>query len=172
MTEPIEDSVVETQRERWPERRVKRSPRLDGLALALLLSTLVGCSHRAPSDLATGVVERPAMLAENQPRPVYPVELLSERLTGDVRVRVTVLPTGRADSSTLEILTSAHARFTQAVEAVLPKLRFLPAEVGGTLPTDCHPNPPYPPTCNRAGKPGRKVAQQLELTFAFAPPSS
>jgi TonB family protein len=149
---------------------VSRSPRWDVLTLAFSFAAVAGCAHRAPSELSNGVVERPAILAENQPRPAYPVALLPDRLQGEVQVRVTVLPSGHADSSTLVVLASPHALFTQAVEAILPKLKFWPAEVGGTLGTNCHPNPPYPPTCDR-GKPGRKVAQQVELTFAFTPPS-
>ena len=40
--------------------------------------------------------------------------------------------TGRADMSTLRILQSDHQLFSDAVRQVLPKLRFIPAEVGGT----------------------------------------
>jgi TonB family protein len=38
---------------------------------------------------------------------------------------------GRVDSRTLRIISSTDEQFTQAVRAVLPKLRFLPAESGG-----------------------------------------
>ena len=120
------------------------SPSLrQSVLIAFFAAAIAACTHRAPSDLSNGVVERPAILAENQPQPIYPVALLSERAQGKVQVRVTVLPSGRADSSSLVVLASPHELFTLAVEAVLPKLRFWPAEIGGTMPTDCHPNPPY-----------------------------
>jgi TonB family protein len=147
------------------------SPRRHVLTFACCVAALAACAHPAPSDLSGGVVQRPAVLAENQPRPTYPAALIPERVQGTVQVRVNVLPSGRADSSTLVVIASPHALLTQAVEAVLPKLTFWSAQVGGTLPTDCHPNPPYLPTCNRAGKPGHKVAQQVELSFVFVPPS-
>jgi TonB family protein len=139
--------------------------------LVLSITALGECGHPVSSEVPGPVLERPAILAENQPRPAYPEALLHERLPGEVQIRFTVLPSGRADSSTLVVLKSSHALFTQSVEALLPHLKFWPAEVGGTLGKNCHPNPPYPPTCD-AGKPGRKVSQSLELTFAFVPPTS
>jgi TonB family protein len=145
------------------------SPVSSLLTLAFSVAALAGCVHPATNDLSQGVLERPAILAENQPRPAYPAALLHDRVQGEVHIRVTVLPSGRADSSTVVVLASSHALFTQAVEALLPQLKFWPAEVGGTLGKNCQPNPPYPPSCDR-GKPGRKVAQQLEMTFAFVPP--
>ncbi len=103
---------------------------------------------------------------------MYPAALLADSLKGEVRIRVTVLPSGRADPKTLVVVSSTHPLFTRAVEDALPRLEFLPAEVGGTMPPDCHPNPPYPPTCEGPHEPGRKVAQQVELTFDFVPPPS
>jgi TonB family protein len=141
------------------------------LALVFSIVALSGCTHRTPPEIAEPILERPAILAENQPRPTYPQALLSQRLEGQVQIRITVLPSGRADSSTLVVLASSHDLFTQAVEAVLPRLKFWPAEVGGAAGKNCHPNPPYPPSCD-SGKPGRKVAQQLVMTFRFAPPAS
>jgi TonB family protein len=150
---------------------VNHSPVFGVCTAAFALAALTGCAHPAKNELSHGTLERPAILAENQPKPVYPAELLAERVSGRVQIRVTVLPNGRADSSTLVILASSHELFTNAVEALLPKLKFWPAEVGGTEGKSCHPNPPYPPSCD-PGKPGHKVAQQLDLTFAFVPPTT
>ena len=51
---------------------------------------------------------------------------------GQVRVRFVIDTTGALDPRTVRIVASTDERFTRAVRAVLPRLRFLPAESGGT----------------------------------------
>ena len=52
--------------------------------------------------------------------------------------------TGRADMSQFKVLKSTHDMFTNSVKAVLPNMKFYPAEVGG-----------------------RKVKQLVQMPFQF-----
>jgi periplasmic protein TonB len=76
-------------------------------------------------------VERMAVPLEDNPRPRYPFSLLSMGVEGNVVVQFVVDSTGKADMRSLRIVRSTHELFARAVRAVLPRLRFLPAEVGG-----------------------------------------
>jgi protein TonB len=89
-------------------------------------------------------VEKQAAVAPNNPAPDYPEMLKQAMVQGEVQVQFVIDTTGRADMSTLKILKSTHDQFTKAVRDVLPKMRFLPAEVGG-----------------------RKVKQFVQLPFTF-----
>jgi protein TonB len=75
-------------------------------------------------------VDRPvAMLAP--PRPRYPDQLRAAGITGRVVLRLVVDTTGRVERETVTVLESSHDLFARAVIAVLPSLRFTPAEAGG-----------------------------------------
>jgi protein TonB len=76
-------------------------------------------------------VERMAVPFDDNPRPRYPFSLLSMGVEGNVVVQFVVDSTGKAEMKSLRIVRSTHELFTRAVRAVLPRLRFLPAEVGG-----------------------------------------
>jgi periplasmic protein TonB len=76
-------------------------------------------------------VERMAVPFDDNPRPRYPFSLLSMGVEGNVVVQFVVDSTGKAEMRSLRIVRSTHELFTRAVRAVLPRLRFLPAEVGG-----------------------------------------
>ena len=76
-------------------------------------------------------VERMAVPYDDNPRPRYPYSLLSMGMEGNVVVQFVVDSTGAPDMRSLRVLRSTHQLFTRAVRAVLPKLRFLPAEVAG-----------------------------------------
>jgi protein TonB len=52
-------------------------------------------------------------------------------VTGRVVVRLVVDTVGRVEPATITIRESSHDLFTQAVRAILPALRFVPAEAGG-----------------------------------------
>ena len=78
-----------------------------------------------------GEVERMAVPYADNPHPRYPPILLGGRVEGDVIVQFVVDSTGSADPKSLKIMRSTHELFTRAVKSVLPKLRFLPAEVAG-----------------------------------------
>jgi protein TonB len=81
-----------------------------------------------PATAAT--VDRAAALLA-PPRPRYPDQLRAAGVTGRVIVRLVVDTTGRVEPASVVIRESSHDLFAQAVRAVLPGLRFAPAEAGG-----------------------------------------
>lgn len=89
-------------------------------------------------------VEKPAALVPGFGTPAYPDALRESGVEGEVLVAFVIDTTGRADMSTLKVMRSAHPLFTDAVRAALPRMRFLPAEVGG-----------------------KKVKQFAQMPFAF-----
>ena len=84
------------------------------------------------------------MLVPGTAQPLFPFQLLSENVTGDVVVELLVEPSGRADVSTARVVRSSHPLFTAAVMRVLPTMRFVPAEANG-----------------------QRVAQRIEVPFRF-----
>lgn len=89
-------------------------------------------------------VEKPAQAASGNPSPRYPEVLKSSGVEGRVMAQFVVLETGRADMDTFKILSSDNDLFSSAVKNVLPRMRFLPAEIGG-----------------------KKVRQLVQLPFEF-----
>jgi protein TonB len=89
-------------------------------------------------------VEKPAQAASGNPSPRYPEVLKSSGVEGKVMAQFVVLETGRADMDQFKILSSDNELFSNAVRDVLPRMRFLPAEIGG-----------------------RKVRQLVQLPFEF-----
>jgi len=90
-------------------------------------------------------VEKVAAQVQGTGVPVYPEVLKNAGIEGEVDVSFVIDTTGRADMSTLKILKSPHAQFTEAVRKALSTARFLPAEVGG-----------------------KKVKQLVQLPFVFS----
>ena len=76
-------------------------------------------------------VEKPAMHLANTGSPTYPSLLQSTRVQGRVTATFVVDTSGRAEPSTFKVLESDHELFSQAVKSALPRMRFMPAEVGG-----------------------------------------
>jgi len=76
-------------------------------------------------------VERQAALAAGNIPPVYPSALRSGNIEGNVMASFVVDTLGRADMLTFTVLKSTHELFTDAVRAQLPRMKFIPAEVGG-----------------------------------------
>jgi TonB family protein len=135
---------------------------------ALTLLWLAGCSGRQRSfDFAAQREPRPL---PGNPEPLYPAELIRERLSGTVRMRFVVTDSGTVDTSTVEIAEASHPLFERAARDVLPRLRFLPAEVEGRAP-ECRTDVMGRRICG-GGKRGRPVAQQTEMVFQFTPPPS
>jgi TonB family protein len=99
-------------------------------ALSPASSPPPGLSSRAIASPGAAFVH--AALPAGNPAPEYPPELLHRRVEGRVVAEFLVDAKGRADARTLRIISSTDEQFTQAVRAVLPKLRFLPAETDGT----------------------------------------
>lgn len=77
--------------------------------------------------------------------PSYPEMLKSSGVEGEALVQFVVDTTGRAELGSFKVLRATHDAFGQAVRAALPRMRFLPAEIGG-----------------------RKVRMLVQQPFAFA----
>ncbi len=76
-------------------------------------------------------VEKPVAAAPGSPGPTFPEMLKSTGVEGTVLAQFVVDTTGRADITTFRVLKADHALFEQAVKNALPRMRFLPAEIGG-----------------------------------------
>jgi TonB family protein len=87
----------------------------------------------APADSVYSVLslEQSAQRVEESAAPVYPPQMLAQGIEGVVRTRFVIDTTGRADSSSLEVLASSNDAFELAVRASLPGMRFLAANVVG-----------------------------------------
>jgi protein TonB len=90
-------------------------------------------------------VEKPVMQAPNSPTPQYPDILRQAGVEGEALVSFEVDTAGRADISTFKVIRTTHELFATAVRNALPRMRFIPAEVGD-----------------------RKVRQLVQQPFAFA----
>lgn len=63
--------------------------------------------------------------------PVYPEALRVKGVEGDVVAEWVVDTTGTADVASFRVVQSGDPQFSAAVQAVLPLMRFRPAELGG-----------------------------------------
>jgi TonB family protein len=61
----------------------------------------------------------------------YPPLLHSAKVEGDVLAQFVVDTLGRPDMETFHVLKSTHELFTSAVQDVLPRCSFRPAQLGG-----------------------------------------
>jgi protein TonB len=93
-------------------------------------------------------VEKPAQWLSGTGEPSYPEMLKSAGIEGSVLATFVIDTMGRAEMNTFKVLRSPQELFTRAVRTALPRMRFLPAEVGN-----------------------RKVKQvvQQEFTFTITP---
>lgn len=89
-------------------------------------------------------VEEPVQTAPNSAQPQYPDILRQAGVEGSVLATFEVDTSGRADPSTFKVLRADHQLFERAVREALPRMRFIPAKVGG-----------------------RKVRQLVQQPFAF-----
>lgn len=76
-------------------------------------------------------VEKQAARLPGTGDPIYPEMLKAAGFQGKVLVTFVIDTTGRADPATFKVLSSSHDLFTKAVREQLPRMKFLPAEVGG-----------------------------------------
>lgn len=76
-------------------------------------------------------VEETAARSAGSAAPMYPPELMKEGKEGGVFIRFVVDSSGRADSSTIEVLRSSHPLFAASVRQAVPLMMFSPAMVGG-----------------------------------------
>jgi protein TonB len=63
--------------------------------------------------------------------PVYPEALKAAGIEGEVQATFVIDTTGHALTATFKVLKATNKQFEDAVRTALPKMRFLPAEVGG-----------------------------------------
>jgi len=89
-------------------------------------------------------IDKNAAPLPGNPSPQYPDTLRSMNVQGEVVAEFVVDTMGHVDTTTVRILRSTHELFTNSVRAVLPMLRFSPAEVGR-----------------------RKVKQRVQMPFQF-----
>jgi len=89
-------------------------------------------------------VEKQVAVQPGNPAPRYPDMLRSSNVEGEVLAQFVVDTSGKADMKEFKVLKSTHDMFTSAVRAVLPNMKFYPAEVGG-----------------------RKVRQLVQMPFQF-----
>lgn len=76
------------------------------------------------------MVEKPVTEASNTARPRYPDILKSAGVEGEVLAQFVVDTTGRIEPGSFKVLKTSHQLFEAAVRAVVPGMRFIPAEVG------------------------------------------
>ena len=76
-------------------------------------------------------VEKPVAQAPGSPGPRYPDILRGNGIEGEVIAQFIVDTTGRAEPSSFKVLKTTHELFAEAVRTALPKMRFIPAELGG-----------------------------------------
>ncbi len=76
-------------------------------------------------------VEESATRAEGSAAPAYPPQLMKEGKEGGVFIRFVVDSTGRADSTTIEVVRASHPLFALAVRQAVPQMMFSPASMGG-----------------------------------------
>ena len=94
-------------------------------------------------------VQKPAAELPGNPQPVYPDSLRKAGAKGDVVVQFVVDTAGQVDTSRVLVSRSSGEAFTAAVRAILPQLRYTPAE-------------------NK----GHKVRQIVDKRFVFPPQQS
>lgn len=77
------------------------------------------------------MVEKPVTEASNTERPRYPDILKSAGVEGEVLAQFIVDTLGRVEPGSFKVLKTTHPLFEAAVRSVLPRMKFIPAEVGG-----------------------------------------
>jgi protein TonB len=89
--------------------------------------------------------EKPVTQAPNSAAPAYPDILRQAGVEGEALVSFVVDTMGRVDQATFKVIRTTHDLFASAVKNVLPRMRFIPAELGD-----------------------RKVRQLVQQPFSFA----
>jgi TonB family C-terminal domain len=76
-------------------------------------------------------VEESAVRSEGSAAPIYPPELIANGVEGAVVTTFVIDTTGRADTTTIDIVQSSHPLFVASVRTAIPGMRFSPAMVQG-----------------------------------------
>jgi periplasmic protein TonB len=96
------------------------------------------------------MVDRAVVSVANNPSPRYPEMLRDAGVEGQVLAQFVVDTLGRVDMRSFRVLAADHDLFADAVRLTVPRMRFLPAEVGV-----------------QSGRP-RKVPQLVQMPFSFS----
>ncbi len=95
----------------------------------------IGSAGRlATSVLSEDRSETSAKLIGFVPPPRFPDALRAQRIEGAVVVEFLVRADGSVDPSSMKVVRSPHALFTESVRNVLPRLRFQPARSADAKP--------------------------------------
>ena len=111
-------------------RRVTNEADFTGKGAAGGFSTGVEKAVREDNTYFEFQVEKPVMQAPGSPTPTYPDILRQAGVEGEALVSFVVDTTGRADVASFKIIRTTHELFATAVKNALPRMRFIPAEVG------------------------------------------
>lgn len=76
-------------------------------------------------------VDKPAAQIAGTGSPVYPAELKSAGIDGEVQAQFVVTADGKVEPGTFKVLKATNDLFRAAVRSALPEMRFNPAEMGG-----------------------------------------
>jgi protein TonB len=90
-----------------------------------------GASHDDGSAYSDNQVEREVQRLPGSPAPRYPESLRSAGVSGEVLLRFIVGTNGRVEPGSIEVVSTPHQAFVDAVRTALLATRFRPAEVGG-----------------------------------------
>jgi TonB family protein len=109
---------------------VERPRRVDAFT-ALPVAELAGTVDLDASETLRplGRVDVLPIALVSNPRPSYPAALAQLRRGGRVVVEFTIDSAGAVAPGSFRVVESTDARFTQAVHAVVPQLRFVPAQL-------------------------------------------
>jgi TonB family C-terminal domain len=107
--------------------------------LPILCFALIACAPalRAQATAKPGhpyfefQVESQVRTVSGSPMPQYPDTLRAAKIQGEVLAQFVVDEGGRYVPGTFKALKSSHTLFTAAVREALPKMKFVPAEIGG-----------------------------------------
>jgi protein TonB len=102
-----------------------------GVAGGVAKGVVGGTAPVTDAPLYEFQVEKPALAVAGAGSPTYPSVLKSANVQGRVTATFVVDTSGRAEPGTFKALESDHELFTAAVRTALPRMRFIPAEVGG-----------------------------------------
>jgi protein TonB len=89
-----------------------------------------GTTPSADNTYVISQVEKPVAQAPNSATPAYPDMLRQAGIEGEALVSFVVDTTGRADAASFKVIRTTHELFATAVKNALPRMRFIPAEIG------------------------------------------
>ena len=109
-------------------RNCRRRPRgqRDGAPRASIRSSTGAAGRDSVGGLVYSIlnVEETAVRAEGSAAPIYPPELIEQAVEGAVLTNFVIDTTGRADTTTIEMLSATHPLFALSVRTAIPGMRF------------------------------------------------